>query len=126
MSKIIPHDQFLRGIRLCRRNSKRLLLLADEVLGNNCFHAAFLLGFASLEETGKALVILNHYSDGHITYRTYKKELRNHEKKIFEALKMSKQNFMEVMNIGPRELLFQLVSPEAIRVWSIFFPPWKT
>lgn len=103
MSKLIPHDKFLNGIRLCRKNAKRLLFLADEAYSKECFHASFLLGFASLEETGKAVIILNHINDEYITFKQYKNELKNHDKKILEALKMEHENMLEVYNLGFRE-----------------------
>ena len=113
MSKSIPHDKFLNGIRLCRRNAKRLLLLADEAYSKECFHASFLLGFASLEETGKAVIILNHINDECITFEKYKNELKNHDKKILEALKMEHENILEVFRLGFREaFLKELKSTE--------------
>jgi len=107
MSKLIPNNKFLNGIRLCRRNAKRLLLLADEAYSKECFHASFLLGFASLEETGKAIIILNHINEEHIKCKQYKNELLNHDKKIFEALKMEHENILEVLNLGFREAFFK-------------------
>lgn len=115
MAKMIPNDQYLRGIRLCRRNAKRLLRLADAAYAKKCYHAAFLLGFASLEETGKAVIILNHFKEEYITYDAYTNELRKHDIKIFEALKMINENILEVMNVGPRNLLFpnlKMLEPE--------------
>ena len=117
MSKLIPQDKFLTGIRLCRRNAKRLLLLADEAYSKECFHASFLLGFASLEETGKAVIILNHMNEEYINFKQYKRELKNHDKKILEALKMEHENILEVFNLGFRKaFLKELKSTELKKI----------
>jgi len=105
MSSSIPQSQFLNGIRLCRRNAKKLFQLANEAHSKGCYHASYLLGFASLEETGKALLILNHINDEKITYRRYKKNFLNHEIKILESLKMIFPNLAETFARVPREAI---------------------
>jgi len=107
MSKLIPQKKFLNGIRLCRRNAKRLLFLADEAYSKECFHASFLLGFASLEETGKAVMILNYINEEHITFKQYNDELKKHDKKILAALNMEHYNIIEVLNLGFREAFLE-------------------
>ena len=92
----IPNHDFILGLSHCIKNAKQLLTLAYETFKNDCFQAAYLLGFASLEEIGKAIVILNHIEEEYISKEVYFKEFRNHNHKITLALNMSDDNLLEV------------------------------
>ena len=100
--KIIPSYQFLKGIRLCRRNAKSLLALANDAFEKECYHSAFLLGFASLEESGKAIIILDYINEENITFEQYRYELKNHKKKVKKALITSRYNMVEIYARSPR------------------------
>jgi len=100
---VIPKCQYLTGIRLCRRNAKKLYLLGNEAFEKELYHSAYLLGFASLEETGKALVILDYINHNHITYNQYKKKIKNHYLKIKKTMIARNPNILEVFRIAPRE-----------------------
>ena len=105
MSYEIPKSDYLRGLRLCIRNSRKLLKLADDAFRRECYQAAYLLGFASFEEIGKGMVILNHWDDDFISFRDYKYEMCNHKHKITLALKMINENIMDYFNIVPRGII---------------------
>ena len=103
MSRIIPKSNLYQGVRFCRRNARALYNKALEAFRKECFHASYLLGFAAMEEIGKALVILNHWDDDHISFNKYKSEMCNHKHKITLAMKLIDENILEVFNIIPRE-----------------------
>ena len=105
MSKVILREHFHRGIVLCWRNARKLLKLSDEAYRKECYHASYLLGLASMEEIGKAAIILNHWHEDFITYKQYKKELLNHKKKITEAERLEPLNLVEVFGLAPREAI---------------------
>lgn len=103
----IPKEHYHRGLVLCWRNARRLLKLSDEAFGKECFHAAYLLGFASWEEIGKAAVLLNHWDDDSIKYKEYLHEIKNHKVKITEAEKLEDFNLLELLNASPRWALIE-------------------
>ena len=105
MPRKIPKEDYIEGVRLSRRNARRLLRYADEAMKKECYHAAFLLGFSSFEEIGKAIVILNHWSDDCISYDDYRAELINHKHKITLALRLINENILEVFNAAPRDYI---------------------
>ena len=101
----IPKEHYHRGLVLCWRNARRLLKLSNEAFEKDCFHAAYLLGFASWEEIGKAAVLLNHWDDVSIKYEEYRDEIINHEIKITEAEKLEDFNLLEILSAAPRKAL---------------------
>ena len=107
MVRNIPKEQYHRGIILCWRNARRLLKLSDDAFQKDCYHAAYLLGFASWEEIGKAAVLLNHWNEESIEYEEYKKEIINHKYKITEAEKLEEYNLLEMFRITPRKVLIE-------------------
>lgn len=82
-----------------------MLNLSDDAFLKECYHAAYLLGFASMEEIGKAAILLNHWESEFIAYKQYRSELLNHKKKITEAERLETLNFVEVFNLVPREAI---------------------
>ena len=105
MPRKIPKEHYHRGLVLCWRNARRLLKLSDEAFEKECYHAAYLLGFASWEEIGKAAVLLNHWDDVSIEYEEYRDEIINHEIKITEAEKLEDFNLLEIIRAAPRQAL---------------------
>lgn len=103
MSNIIPKEQYYEGVRFCRRNARALYNKALEAFRKECFHASYLLGFAAMEEIGKAIVILNHWDDDQISFNEYKFEMCNHKHKITLAMKLVDDNILEVYHVVPRE-----------------------
>lgn len=101
----IPKEHYHRGLVLCWRNARRLLKLSNEAFEKECFHAAYLLGFASWEEIGKGAVLLNHWDDDSIKYEEYRDEIKNHEIKITEAEKLEPFNLLEIIRAAPRKAL---------------------
>ena len=101
----IPKEHYHRGLVLCWRNARRLLKLSNEAFEKECFHAAYLLGFSSWEEIGKAAVLLNHWDDDCIKYEEYRDEIKNHEIKITEAEKLETYNLLEILRAAPRKAL---------------------
>ncbi len=63
------------------------------------------MGFASLEETGKAVIILKHFNEEEINNKKYIKELKNHEMKIKEAIIMNRYNVKEMLSRTPRKYM---------------------
>jgi AbiV family abortive infection protein len=49
------------GILLCRKNAQFLIRKAKDAFKKTCYHGAYLLALAALEEVGKAVMIMNHY-----------------------------------------------------------------
>ncbi len=103
MPRTIPHADYNEGIRLCRKNAKSLTIKARNAFEKGCFHAAYLLAIAALEEVGKATVIIKYWNNENISYEKYKKEICNHELKTTLAITLIDENLIEQFSVGPRE-----------------------
>jgi AbiV family abortive infection protein len=108
----IPKEDYYQGIRLCRRNARTLYNKSVEAFHKDCFHAAYMLGFSAMEEIGKAIVILNHWEEEHITFDTYLNEICNHSHKISLTLGMTDANSIEYFARTPREAIHLLEDEE--------------
>lgn len=82
MTLQIPKSTYEKAIILCKKNSERLHDISVKLFKKEQYLASFLIGLASWEEIGKALIVVKYWDRDFISQRIWKNELKSHKEKI--------------------------------------------
>lgn len=93
----IPNRELKEGIRLSVENAEKLVSDAEILFDNNRYTIASYLSVVSLEEQGKALILLKKFLDKEdITRKYWNYKLEHHEPKIIATLELVYSKYKSV------------------------------